>query len=136
MAARRLLIVLGVLFAISIAAAAIAPKRPITRSTTSSTITTTAVVDPSASGGEVSERLLASPSSPPTVRAEVGDQLRLSVAAGEPLEIEISAFGLIANAAPAAPALFDVLLRDPGPVAITDASTGRIVGRLVVKPAA
>jgi hypothetical protein len=134
MAARRLLIVLGILFAISIAAAAVAPERPITTSTESSTTAEAVSVAPG--GGVVRERLLASASSPPIVRAEVGDQLSLSVDADEPLEVEISEFGLIANASPAAPALFDLLLRNPGAVAITDASTGRVIGRLLVRPAA
>jgi hypothetical protein len=134
MAARRLLIVLGILFAISIAAAAVAPQRPITVSTESSTTTEAGSVAPG--GGVIRQRLLASASSPPTVRAEVGDQLSLSVDADEPLEVEISEFGLIANASPAAPALFDLLLRNPGAVAITDTSTGDIVGRLLVRRSA
>ena len=138
MAARRLIIVLGILFAISIAAAAIAPERPITTSTETSTTTTTAVeeADNTAGSGQASVSLLASVSDPPTVRAKVGDQLALSVDASEPLEVEIADFGLIANAAPAAPALFDLLLRDPGPVAVTDAATGRVVGRILVRPTA
>lgn len=134
MAARRLIIVLGILFAISIAAAALAPSRP--ASTETSTSPTTGPVTAAPGGGVAGERLLASASAPPTVRAEVGDQLSLSVAAREPLEVEIAEFGLIANASPAAPALFDLLLRAPGAVAITDAGTGRVVGRVLVQRAA
>ncbi len=135
MAARRLIIVMGVLFAISIAAAAIAPQRPITASTESSTTTALDLTGSTTGGAEVNELLPASPSSPSTVRANVGDQLSLTVSAPRPLEVEIADFGLIANAAPAAPAIFNVLLRDPGSVAITDASSGRVIGRLVVRPA-
>ena len=133
MAARRLIIVLGILFAISIAAAAVAPQHPVSTSTETTTTTEEASVAPG--GSVVSERLLASASSPPTVRADVGEQLSLSVGAAQPLEIEITEFGLIANASPAAPALFDLLLRTPGEVAITDASSGRVVGRLLVRHA-
>lgn len=139
MAARRLIIVLVVLFAISIAAAAIAPqRRPVTSTTeTSTTTTSTAITQTTPGGGEVSKRLLASASSPETVRAVVGDQLSLSVAAKKPLEVEIlEPYGLIANAGPAAPAVFNILLHQPGTAGIVDTSSGSVVGRLIVKAVA
>ena len=134
MAARRLLIVLAILMAISIAAAAIAPQRPVTGPGEPATTATEEATDRSTgSGGRVRERLQASADSPPTARAEVGDQLSLSVGAEMPLEVEIANLGLIGNADPAAPALFDVLLRDPGALAVTDAANGQIVGRVLVR---
>ncbi len=68
---------------------------------------------------------------PETVRVAVGDQLRLSVTSNEPLEIEIAQLGVIANSDPVAPALFDLLLTEPVDAAITDTSSGEVLGRVV-----
>lgn len=134
MAARRLLIVLVLLLAASIVAAALAPDRrtqllPEESSTT--TTTTSTAVEPT--GEMLARRIDASVEEPETVRASPGDQLALAV--GVPDQpgrtIAIEEFGVTEFAAPAAPARFDLLLRDPGRFAITD-ERGEIVGRLVV----
>ena len=146
MAARRLIIVLLVLFAFSIAAAMIAPDRrggliggsssssestTTTTSTTSTEATTTAAALPT--GVAIRERIDASARDPETVKAVVGDQLELVVASERARAIEIPAFGVTESAAPDAPAGFNLLLRESGRLAILDADSGELLGRLDVR---
>jgi hypothetical protein len=137
MAARRLIIVLVMLFAISIVAASIAPDRrggligDDSTSTSSSTTTTTTSAPPP-SGDALTVRIDASASKPETVETFVGDQLELNVGSERAREIEIADFGVTEDAAPYAPANFNLLLREAGRLAITDADTGQILGLLVI----
>ena len=145
MAARRLIIVLLVLFAFSIAAAMIAPERrggliggsssssesTTSTSTTSTGATTTAAELPA--GEAIRERIDASATDPEIVKAVVGDQLELVVASERGRAIEIPAFGVTESAAPDAPAGFNLLLRDSGRLAILDADSGELLGRLDVR---
>jgi hypothetical protein len=146
MAARRLIIVLLVLFAFSIAAAMIAPERrggliggsssssdstTTTTSTTSTEATTTTAELPD--GRAIRERIDASTGDPETVKAVVGDQLELVVASERARAIEIPAFGVTETAAPDAPAGFNLLLRESGRLAILDADSGELLGRLDVR---
>ena len=144
MAARRLIIVLLVLFAFSIAAAMIAPERrggliggsssssdSTSTSTTSTEATTTAAELPA--GEAIRERIDASAQDPATVKAFVGDQLELAVAGERARAIEIPAFGVTETAAPDAPAGFNLLLRESGRLAILDADSGELLGRLDVR---
>jgi len=145
MAARRLIIVLLVLFAFSIAAAMIAPERrggliggsssssesTTSTSTTSTGATTTAAELPA--GEAIRERIDASATDPEIVKAVVGDQLELVVASERARAIEIPAFGVTESAAPDAPAGFNLLLRDSGRLAILDADSGELLGRLDVR---
>jgi hypothetical protein len=144
MAARRLIIVLLVLFAFSIAAAMIAPERrggliggsssssdSTSTSTTSTEATTTAAELPA--GEAIRERIDASAQDPATVKAFVGDQLELVVASERARAIEIPAFGVTETAAPDAPAGFNLLLRESGRLAILDADSGELLGRLDVR---
>ena len=145
MAARRLIIVLLVLFGISVAAAAIAPDRQggligasdsDSTSTSSSSTTSTSPAPTTAAGETLTARIDASSARPETVEGFVGDQLELSVRSRNGQVIEIGEYGVTDFAAPNAPATFDLLLREPGRFPITDGDNGRIVGRLVVhKPA-
>ena len=136
MAARRLIIVLVLLFAVSIAAAAIAPDRRQLGSESESSTTTS--MDPEEEsvdappGGIVEARIRASAAKPETVRAGVGDQLALDVAAQTTLQVEIQPLGLLAAAAEGAPARFDLLLRAPGALPVTDALTDEVIGRVLV----
>lgn len=143
MAARRLIVVLALLLAASVAAAAILPDRRggstattstsmSTTSTSTSTTSTSAGIDAGGTGEALGRRIVASEQRPPTVRAAVGDQLNLTVASDAATEIEIEALGLIANASENSPARFDLLLRERGMLAITDAANGGLIGRLVV----
>lgn len=146
MAARRLIIVLLVLFAFSIAAAMIAPERrggliggsssssdstTASTSTTSTEATTTTAELPA--GEAIRERIDASAQDPATVKAFVGDQLELVVASERARAIEIPAFGVTETAAPDAPAGFNLLLRESGRLAILDADSGELLGRLDVR---
>jgi hypothetical protein len=144
MAARRLIIVLLVLFAFSIAAAMIAPERrggliggsssssdSTSTSTTSTEATTTAAELPA--GEAIRERIDASAQDPATVKAFVGDQLELVVASERARAIEIPAFGVTETAASDAPAGFNLLLRESGRLAILDADSGELLGRLDVR---
>ena len=146
MAARRLIVVLLVLFAVSVVAAMIAPERrgPLlgegssssTDSTTSSTTTTTTTAEAPAeklpSGESLTVRIDVSATKPESVEAFVGDQLELIVGSSRAREIEIPAFGVTEDAAPAAPANFNLLLREPGRLPIIDADSGELLGRLDV----
>jgi hypothetical protein len=142
MAARRLIIVLVVLFAISIAAAMIAPDRkgPLlgdsstssTESTTSTTTSTTTVADELPQGESLTIRIDASAARPENAEAFVGDQVELNVGSERTREIEIPAFGMTETAAPEAPANFNLLLREPGRLEILDADDGALLGRLIV----
>jgi hypothetical protein len=144
MAARRLIIVLLVLFAVSIVAAMIAPERrgPLlgdrsssSTDSTSSTTTTTSeatTTDELPSGEALTARIEASESKPESVKAFVGDQLELSVGSRRSREIQIPAFGITETAAPDAPATFNLLFRDAGKLPIIDADSGELLGRLDV----
>lgn len=142
MAARRLIIVLVVLFAISIGAAAIAPQRdsPFTDDESSTTTTTTTTDEPEdagepdpAEGGPLMAEIIASAEKPETARAGIGDQVQLNVAVEGGGQVEIPPLGLLDTAGPAAPATFDLLLREAGALPITDAETGDLIGRLLVE---
>lgn len=143
MAARRLIIVLIVLFAISVAAAVIAPDRRGTllgdRSERASTMTTasstTTATERLPSGAAVSRRIDASAPRPESVDARVGDQLELAVASDRARLVEIPAFGVIADAAPDAPATFNLLLREAGSLPVRDAESGALLGRIEVAAA-
>lgn len=121
-----------ILFAISITAAAVAPERRGTQSTDEETTTSTDSIEPAPAGGSSSASIEASADDPETVRAGVGDQLELTISAQSLLQVEIAALGLLEPAEPGAPARFDLLLREPGELEITDAEDGAVIGRLLV----
>jgi hypothetical protein len=141
MAARRLIIVLVVLFAISIAAAMIAPDRrgtllgdrsERTSTTTTTMASTTTAADRLPRGEAVSGRIDASAASPESVEARVGDQLDLEVASERARLVEVPAFGVIEDAVPEAPATFNLLLREAGTLPVRDAETDALLGRIEV----
>lgn len=141
MAARRLIVVLVLLLSASVVAAALAPDRtgpgaeeePTSSSTTSTTSTTTTPGEPAGSDGEsVAVEIVARAKEPETVEGFVGDQLALDVGSAIGRTIELEPLGLAEFAGPDAPARFDLLLRDPGTIPITDADGGEILGRLMV----
>lgn len=151
MAARRLIIVLVVLFAVSIVAALIAPDRRggligdrSTSSTETTTTTTTSTPETTRSttttgavpsGEALTTSIDASATEPERVRASVGDQLALVVGSERAREIEIPAFGVTEDAAPEAPASFNLLLREPGTLEILDADDGKVLGLIEVAKA-
>ncbi|GIK77371.1 MAG: hypothetical protein KJ006_03495 [Thermoleophilia bacterium] len=143
MAARRLIIVLIALFAISVAAAVIAPDRRGTllgdrserASTTTTASPTTSSTERPPGGAAVSGRIDASAARPQSVEARVGDQLGLAVASDRARLVEIPAFGVAADAVPDAPATFNLLLREAGTLPIRDADSGALLGRIEVAAA-
>jgi hypothetical protein len=141
MAARRLIIVLVVLFAISIGAALLAPDRRSSllgsdrSSTTTTTTTTTTATRRLPQDEMIRERIDASAAKPESVDVMVGDQLELVVASNRARLVEIPAFGVTADAVPRAPASFNLLLREAGRVPVRDAETGALVGRIDVAKA-
>jgi hypothetical protein len=141
MAARRLMIVLMALIAVSMAITVIAqPLRNrfgppgATSTTTSATTSEAAAAKAKAppsddNGNEVIATL--SPSSARKVQVEVGDQLTLFVKVVEPAEVSIPGLGLLAYADAYAPARFDLLPTQPGSFVVESAS-GQKLGVIYV----
>jgi len=137
-AARRLIIVLVVLFGISIAAAAIAPRRdgPLGGGSTTSSSPETTTEEIPAAGGMTDATIAASAEDPPETRARVGDQVALTVTTKAPLlQAEIATLGLIGIATADAPAQFDLLLRDTGKLVVSNAANDDAVGFITVSAA-
>jgi hypothetical protein len=147
MAARRLIALLVVLLVISSIAAALAPTPAEREETTTSPVTTTPADAGGGGGGELTELAVDVPPprdcagkdqpkhEPETIDIAVGDQLALTVRSERTATIEIPELGLLETAGPAAPARFDLLLREPGRLAVL-AGGGRQVAWIVVRPAA
>jgi len=92
--------------------------------------------EPATGGVALTRRIEASEKRPETVTALVGDQLSLSVGANPAREVAIPSLGLTDFAGDDAPARFDVLLRDPGLYAVTDAEDPAVIlGRIRVRAA-
>ncbi len=133
MAARRLIALLVVLLVISSIAAALAPT-PAERDAESSTTTTTTTGpgEPDDAGSGAAPLIEATAEVPPPrgdakggrqtepaeIEAAVGDQLALTVRTDETTAVEIPELGLLETASPGAPARFDLLLREPGRLAV------------------
>jgi hypothetical protein len=130
-AARRLIIIMFVLLAISTLAAALAPVRePASTSTQEPTVP---VPEAGPAAGElVKARIDAAAKDPEIVRATPGDRLELLVSSPEPAEISIEPLGLIGNASAGAPARFDAALGEPGTLPVTILG-GRTIGRVEVQ---
>jgi hypothetical protein len=140
MAARRLVALLIALLVISSIATALAPP-PSNNDETDSTSTTTTgpETDPEAPEAGVVEAVIDSAAEKTTqIEAAVGDQLALVVRADTTSEVEIPGLGLYETAAPGAPALFDVVLREEGALEVTVGGkpAGEIlVGKVAAGPA-
>jgi hypothetical protein len=133
-AARRLVIVMLVLLAISTLAAALVPapeERRATRTQTDERTSPPPHEEPA--GGELLEgRIDARRGDSKQLRAEVGDQIALTVRAPFGDEIEIPAFGLIETVDRFDPARFDIFTTRRGAFAVRAVDTGRVLGRIVV----
>jgi hypothetical protein len=132
MAARRLIALLVALLVISSIATALAPP-PADDDETDSTSTTTTAPDPKAGTpepGVVEAVIDTAAKESAQVEADVGDQLSLMVRSDTTSQVEIAGLGLSGVAAPGAPALFDVVLREEGSLEVT--ADGRPAGEIVV----
>ncbi len=135
--ARRLLIVLLVLFGISILATALAPQRSDDEKTPSQTATATGAAPPPAdTDPPVAVTINADRKSLDVVPLKVGQHLELDVASKTVGTVEIPAFGLVQAVDPSTPAHFDLLLEQPGEFAVKLVEEKRLAGRLDVSPAA
>jgi hypothetical protein len=132
MAARRLLILMLMLLAVSTLAAALIPPDARRQGTTSTTSTTTAPTS-DATGGRLIERTVrvAGKGSRP-IAIRLGDQLALTVSLGFVDQVEIPAFGVLEDAAPGAPARFDLLPDRTGHFDVELVEAGRVVAEITV----
>jgi hypothetical protein len=135
-AARRLVVVMLVLLAISTLAAALLPApegdNPAPPKSKREQRKPKAAPSPDEAGLLLVSRLRVSDQSPKTVRIERGDELRLEVAAPFGADVEIAGFGLTAAVTPFAPAQFDLLATNIGTYPVRVVDSGRLVGRLLV----
>jgi hypothetical protein len=148
MAARRLLIVMLVLLGLSTLAAALVPQHSLRNGTTASTTTTrpttTATAKPRP-GRSLSVEILVGGKKVPVVASplckarkprceplHVGDQLSLQVLSKKQAELEIPTFGLLGVATANAPALFQLLPREPGTIGILFTSPREVAARVEV----
>jgi hypothetical protein len=138
MAARRLLIVLIVLLAISVVATIVVPDPNEEKTATQATTTATAP----ATAEPAAEPIAAAP--PPTPKITVGKRIEtlplrvgeaasLDIASDTPITVEIPALGLIEFADADAPAHFEILPTLPGTFPVKVAETGRTVAKLDVR---
>lgn len=96
-------------------AAALAPVEQRESTSTSSSSSTSTNSTGSARAGELIIQSLDLPASEtPNVKAQEGDQLQLRITSKQTGTIELVALGVDADVGPNQPALFDVLLVEPG----------------------
>ena len=135
MAARRLVVVMLVLLAISTLATALLP-RPDDKSAPAPTTTTKQPkVEPPPSPKLTGLLLVArmnAAGAPKTVRIERGDELRLEVEAPFGADVEIPGYGLVEPVTPFAPASFDFLATDRGTFPVRVFDPQQLVGRVLV----
>jgi hypothetical protein len=133
-AARRLLILMLAVLAVSTLAAALLAPPP----SPEPAPTTTEDADPRDGIPHAGSRRLVkaalSPSMRPPARIKVrrGDQLALTVRARAAGQVEIPAFGLIEDVGPDDPARFDLLSDRLGIFEVRLAGSGRVIGRIAV----
>jgi len=123
------------LLAVSTLAAALIPPESRRQGTISTTSTTTAAPKSAATGGRLVERTVRAAGEGATrIPIRLGDQLALTVRLGFFDQVEIPALGLIQDAAPGAPALFNVLPDRTGRLDVKLAQAGRVVAVIDVGP--
>lgn len=137
MAARRLLILMLLVLAISTLAAGLfaspAPEpRPATTATEPDRGPPKDVQGP---GRLIEASVRTGARRPETIRLRVGDQLDLVVRSRAVAQIEIPRFGLIEDVAPGLPARFSILTPESGEFGVNVAGARRAVARVVVEKA-
>ncbi len=144
MAARRLLILLLVLLGISMLATALAPVRDDREETSSETTTaettgtgtTASVPDEAANAGLFNVTIKADPSSITKVRLYAGEELQLKVESTLYDQVAIPELGQIQAVSPYGPAMFDLLLDQPGDYAVRLVTADSKIAELNVSPGA
>jgi hypothetical protein len=137
MAARRLVIVLLVMLAVSTIAAALVPAPSRDTGGTTATTRTAAATAPAPAapaGALVHGALDAGAPQPGRIHVRLGDELTLLVRAAATDQVEIGGYGLVEPVARQAPAEFDLLVDEGGrfPVRLVDGR--RLIGTIVVGP--
>lgn len=139
MAARRLIIVMIVLLAISTAVAVIAPQPAERRESETTEATVPEPEDPSwydEAGQPPKESVIYSDArSPKRIVARVGDRLRLEVEGAEGRQIAIPSLGLAGTQSRTAPARFELYFDSPGEHDVIDAQSEEKLSQIVVKEA-
>jgi len=137
MAARRLLILLLAVLAISTLAAALIGPR-----TTSEPPTSTAARQPAAgrqardrSGRLIEKTVAAGRRRPETIRLHPGDQLELTVRSRVPGQVEVRRLGLLKDVGPDTPAQLSLLPDEIGRYPVRLAGSGRVLAVVVVAAA-
>jgi hypothetical protein len=134
-AARRLVIVMLVLLAVSTLAAAFLPPPHPDSTTTTETRRRGPRPKPvpvPPSGLLLASRMHLTARTPKTVRVELGDELRLSVAAPFGDDVEIPRLGLTAAVTPFAPAQFDLFAGELGSFGVRGVDSGLPGGRILM----
>jgi hypothetical protein len=135
MAARRLLILMLAVLAVStLAAALVAPPRSPEPTTTATDEKEDAKTKPllDSTGRLVEAKMNISKARPETIRARRGDQLAITVRSRTGGQIEMPAFGLIEDVGRDDPARFDLLADRRGKFAVRLVGSGRVIGRVRV----
>jgi hypothetical protein len=139
MAARRLVIVMLVLLAVSTLAAALVPAPESDQGAEETTGRGSAPPRGGPADGSapavpgrraVVSRIRISNRRPPTIALRPGDQLTLQVSASFGDDVTIPAFGLTETMTPLAPASFDLIVDRAGTFAVRTVETVRLVGRI------
>jgi hypothetical protein len=131
-AARRLIILMLVLLAISSVAAALVPVDPEGLSDESTTISTHTPKRELPAGRLVPKTIDADRDHPKTVRIELGDQLQLRVTSRRADQVEIPRVGELQDVDRFTPAEFDLLPFEPGSYPVRLVEAKRKVGRILV----
>jgi len=135
MAARRILILMLAVLAISTLGAALIAPQPEPDTETS---TTTPRADngsasvPNRDGQLIEASVRTGAPRPETVRLHPGDQLELTVRSRNDGQVEIPRFGLIEDTGPGMPARFSLLVSEPGSFTVSLAGSRRDVARIEV----
>ena len=135
MAARRLLIVLVILLAISTFAALLVPPQGTDEGedeTLGSTPTGTEGRRPPPRGELVRASIDADRAKAQSVQLELGDQLALEVRSGNPDQVVIGGFGLIDDVERDAPARFNLFANRTGRFAVRLLDRRKTVGQIVI----
>jgi hypothetical protein len=138
MAARRLLILMLVLLAVSTLAAALVPQaereEPGTNGGTATTEPRPGRQSRPPAGALVRRTIEVAPQGADEIELRRGDQLALTVRSGAPDQVEIPAFGQLEDLTPEDPARFDLLPDRTGVFEVRLLAARRVIGRIRVRP--
>lgn len=131
MAARRLIMAMLVLLVLSTILAALIPVERDRLRDDSSTTTTTEATKPT--GQLVRRSIGADDATPERIELSLGDQLELTVESPKLADqVEIPAFGQLADVDPDFPARFDLLVLETGTFPVRLVEAGRVIARIDV----